>query len=108
MTHISDEALLTSLGYKENMLEELAKIKANTANFEKVIKHVVGLNDNLKSLDALVAFSNSVNYIKFKSHSQNDELIKAFHKEIRKWADKYKADIERVGDKDTYYLKSVA
>jgi len=108
MTHISDEALVTSLGYKENMLDELTKIKANTANFDKVIKHIVGLNDNLKSLDALVAFSNSVNHIKFKSHSQNPDLIEAFHEAIEKWADKYKADIQRVENKNTYYLKSVA
>jgi hypothetical protein len=108
MTHISNEALLTSLGYRESMLSQLEAIEKNTPNFDKVIKHLVALNDHLKHVDALVALSSTNDYIKIKSHSANEALIQEFHEETQKWAQKYKADIEQVEGKNTYYLKGVA
>jgi hypothetical protein len=95
-------------GSRDNMLTQLEAVEKNTPNFDKVIKHLVALNDHLKNIDAIVALSSSNNYIKIKSNAQTDELKDEFHAESKKWADKYKATIERVGDKDTYYLISVA
>jgi len=100
------ENLLIQLNYPVNeaTTKQLEAISQNTPGFFDFAKHIFSLNDELKKLDAVVAMSNSHNYLKLKCDSKNEEEIKEFTDLIMHWADKYKLTLKQVENKNTYYI----
>jgi transposase-like protein len=101
------EAILTQFGYvpSDNTLEQINRIIQNTAGFEKFSKHLFSLNDSLKHMNGFVALSNTNDYLKIKSEGDVSEAImEEFHETVRHWAQKYKVLIEKVPEKETYYI----
>ncbi len=107
--HISNEGLLTQLGYNadEANLRQLQTIAQNTPGFEQIKKHIVALNDHLKNYGGFVAMSNSHPYFKVKIESSEPSAIEVATAEIKKWANKYKVILEKVQNKETYYIKGI-
>ena len=103
---LTKEGILKQLGYNENDLERLNEIIKNTPGFEKIINHIVSLNDKLKHTNSFVAFSNSVPHFKIKIESSSKELKKEAEEIIQKWADKYNVVLEKVKE-GVYYIKKV-
>ncbi len=98
--------ILKQLGYSENDLKQLETIEKNTPGFEKIKNHLLSLNDKLKHLNGFIAFSNSVPHLKIKLDTDNNEFIKEAEEIIKKWADKYKVELERVKE-NVFYIKRV-
>ena len=84
----------------------MKRYKKNTDGFEHLRKHLVALNDHLKLHDSFVALSSSHDYFKIKNSATDDADIAVVDEMILNWAKKYRAKIERVDGKHTYYLKS--
>ncbi len=104
--NVTPETLLTQMDYpvKEATLSQLERIISNTENFDKFAKHIISLNDELKRFNAIVAMSNSHDYLKIKCDSHDEEEIKAFEDIVKHWSQKYKVDIQKVEGKNTYYI----
>jgi len=104
--NITAESLLSQLGYTKNeaSLNQMNSIINNTLNFEKFSKHLLGLHDNLKHTNSYIAMSNSHNYFKIKSESTNSTLIEEFNELVFKWATKYNVTLEKVDNKNVYYI----
>jgi len=100
------EGILKQLGYNENNLKRLDKVIKNTHGFEKIINHIVSLNDKLKHTNSFVAFSNSVPHLKIKIESTSDALKNEAKEIIEKWAKKYNVVLEEVKE-GVYYIKKV-
>jgi hypothetical protein len=100
------EAILTQLGYVPNdtLIEQLKAIQVNTPGYEKIEKHILDLNEHLKVNNAYVALSNSTNYLKIKVDSPTKELAEEAHEKIKHFSEKYKVDIEKLANKETYYI----
>ncbi len=100
------ENILIQLNYNVNdaTKKQLENIVANTNGFFDFAKHLFSLNDELKPVDAFVAMSNSNNYLKLKSNSSNESEIKEFEDIINSWAHKYKVNLQKVENKNTYYI----
>jgi len=107
MTIINDEAVLTKLGYVPNeaLLKQLNKIKQNTQNYEKIIKHVLDLHDALAVDKSYVAMSNSNDFLKIKVEAQTPQMKEEAIEKIKRFEEKFKAILEKVEGKDTYYIK---
>ena len=110
MTIINDEAVLTKLGYIPNdaLKAQLEKIKTNTPGYEKIIKHILDLHDALKVDKAYVAMSNSNNYFKIKFEEVAPEIKEETIEKIKHFEKKFKVILEKVKDKETYYIKGFA
>ena len=104
--NVTAENLLVQLEYpvKEATLEQMKRIMDNTPGFEQFAKHIISLNDELKRFNAIVAMSNSKDYLKIKCDSKDAEEIKAFEDIINHWSQKYKVALEKVDGKNTYYI----
>ncbi|WP_024789895.1 MULTISPECIES: hypothetical protein [unclassified Lebetimonas] len=102
---IEDLGLLKQLGYSENNIKELEKIKENTPNFKKIKNHLVSLNDKLKYLNGFIAFSNSVPHLKIKIENSG-ELLNEAKEIIEKWAKKYNVILEEVKE-NVFYIKGI-
>ncbi|WP_024790899.1 MULTISPECIES: hypothetical protein [unclassified Lebetimonas] len=102
---IEDLGLLKQLGYSENNIKELEKIKQNTPNFKKIKNHLVSLNDKLKYLNGFIAFSNSVPHLKIKIENSG-ELLNEAKEIIEKWAKKYNVILEEVKE-NVFYIKGI-
>ena len=103
MTH---EAILNQLGYTPNeaLSLQLSRIEANTAGFDKIIKHVLDLHEALKTDESYIALSNSNDYFKIKIDATG-EISKANAMEkINHFAEKYKVRLQQVEGKPTYYV----
>ncbi len=100
------EGLLKQLGYNEENLKRLEDVIKSTPGFEKIINHIVSLNDKLKHTNSFVAFSNSVPHLKIKIESMSEELKKEAEEIIQKWAKKYNVALEKVKE-GVYYIKKV-
>ena len=98
--------ILKQLGYNENDLNRFEMIEKNTPGFEKIKNHLISLNDKLKHLNGFIGFSNSVPHLKIKIDTNNKEFIKEAEEIIKKWAEKYKVEIERVKE-NVFYIKRV-
>ncbi len=98
--------ILKQLGYNENDLNRFEMIEKNTPGFEKIKNHLISLNDKLKHLNGFIGFSNSVPHLKIKIDNNNNEFIKEAEEIIKKWAEKYKVEIERVKE-NVFYIKRV-
>jgi len=100
------EAILTQLGYVSNdaLLKQLDSIEKNTTGYEKIKKHILDLHDHLKVDNAYVALSNSKDYFKIKIESASIELADEAHEKVQHFCDKYKVNIQKLDNKDTYYI----
>jgi len=102
------ENILIQLNYPVNevTVKQLENIVNNTTGFFDFAKHIFNLNDELKSVDGVVALSNSKDYLKLKCNSKLDSEIKKFEEIINFWANKFKVNLEKVENKNTYYIVS--
>jgi hypothetical protein len=100
------ENILIQLNYPQNesTTKQLEDIISNTPNFFDFAKHLFSLNDDLKKYDAVVAMSNTNNYLKLKCNSKLEDEINEFKNKIDNWADKYKVTLKQVENKNTYYI----
>ncbi len=100
------EAMLTQLGYAPNgaLLSQLERIETNTAGYEKIQKHIMDLHDHLKVDDSYVAMSNSNDCFKIKVESKTPEIAAEAHEKIRHFSDKFKVTVDKLDNKETYYI----
>jgi hypothetical protein len=104
---LTPEALLSQLGYSKNehTIEQIKKIIANTGDFEHISKHMITFNDALAVEKGYIAMSNSKDYFKIKCHEDpSADNLSAFIEMVEHWADKHKIALEKVADKNTYYI----
>ena len=103
---ITPENLLSMLGFSptEHSIKLMQKIIESTKGFEKFAKHIVSLNDSLKHMDGFIAPSNSYNYLKIKLKDVSKEIEEEFNQKVLSWAKKYKIELQKVPNKNTYYI----
>ena len=106
---ITNEGLLTQLGYNcdDANLSQLRTIADNTPGFEQIKKHIVALNDHLKNYGGFVAMSNSHPHFKVKIESDEPSAADKALDELNKWAQKYKVALQKVHNKQTYYILGI-
>ncbi|NWF66272.1 MAG: hypothetical protein HXX81_02270 [Campylobacterales bacterium] len=106
MTNVTNEEFLTRLGYNvnEGSLKELELVKQNTGEFEKIAKHIIDLHEHLKTMNAFIAISSTKPYLKIKNEEDKVEAIDFVNDYIKKWAEKYKVTLQKVENKNTYYI----
>jgi len=102
MKNLTDEALLTQLGYvaTSGTQEKLKLIIKKTPGYEKIKKHLLALHDNLKHHNSFVALSSTHDFFKIKNEDNSAEATDYIHK----WAEKYKISLRKVEGKETYYI----
>jgi len=107
MTH---EAILNQLGYTPNeaLSLQLSRIEANTVGYDKIIKHILDLHEALKPAESYVAMSNSNDYFKIKIDATSEISAAEAMEKINHFADKYKAQLQKVDGKPTYYILGFA
>ena len=100
------ENILIQFNYPVNdaTTKQLEDITKNTDNFYDFAQHLFTLSDDLKSVNAVVALSNSKDYLKLKSNSKIDSEIEKFSEIVNFWASKFKVTLEKVDNKNTYYI----
>lgn len=100
------EALLTQFGYaiSPSTLEQIERVMNNTVGFEQVEKHLLALHDTLRVHHSFVAMSNNQDYFKIKNEALGEAMIEEVNEIILKWSEKYKIGLEKVSDKNTYYV----
>jgi len=100
------EAMLTQLGYAPNeaLIKQLEDIQNNTIGYEKIQKHIMDLHDHLKVDNSYVALSNSNDYFKIKIESKTPEIAQEAHEKVKRFSDKFKVDIDKLDNKETYYI----
>jgi len=100
------EAMLTQLGYVPNnaLIEQLQRIEENTAGYEKIQKHIMDLHDHLKVDGSYIAMSNSNDFFKIKVEASSPEIAQEAHEKIRHFSEKYKVAINKLDNKNTYYI----
>lgn len=104
---ITAEVLQVQLGYSNNdhILEQVQERMENTPGFDKFSKHIISLNDKLKHMNAYVAVSNSEKYFKIKcDDSDSENILKEFHDEVAHFADKYEVKMQKLENKNVYYI----
>ena len=100
------QAILTQLGYSvtPNAEAQLERVINNTVGFEHVEKHLIVLHDALQVHHSFVALSSNKDYFKIKNEATSAEEIAEVNEMISKWAAKYKITLEKVPNKNTYYV----
>ena len=100
------EAMLTQLGYSPNdaLMSQLQEIEQNTTGYEKIQKHIMDLHDSLKVDGSFVAMSNTNNYFKIKVESPSAAVAEEAHEKIKRFSDKFKVKINKLDNKETYYI----
>jgi len=100
------DAMLIQLGYSPNeaLLSQIEKIENNTKGYEKIQKHIMDLHDHLKVDGSFVALSNSENYFKIKIEASSPELKEEAHEKVKHFSEKFKIEIKKLENKDTYYI----
>ena len=100
------DAMLTQLGYAPNsaLLSQLERIENNTTGYEKIQKHIMDLHDHLKVDGSYVALSNSEDCFKIKVEAQSPEIAEEAHEKIKHFSDKFKVTINKLDNKETYYI----
>lgn len=104
---LTPEALLAQLGYSKNeqTLKQISNIIDNTKGFDKFSQHIPSFNDILAVEKAYIAMSNSENYLKIKcDEDSNADNLSAFYEILNHWSDKYKLELRKVENKNTYYI----
>ncbi|TKI68283.1 hypothetical protein FCU45_11295 [Sulfurimonas crateris] len=100
------EAMLTQLGYVPNsaLVQQLQRIEENTAGYEKIQKHIMDLHDHLRVDGSYIAMSNSNDFFKIKVEAPSAEIAQEAHEKIRHFSEKYKVAINKLDNKNTYYI----
>lgn len=100
------DATLRQLGYTPNeaLLSQLEEIEKNTVGYDKIQKHIFDLHDHLKVDNGYVALSNSKPYFKIKIEAPTPELKEEAHEQVARFAEKFKVELEKLENKDTYYI----
>ncbi|WP_373072319.1 hypothetical protein [Sulfurimonas sp.] len=100
------DAMLKQLGYVPNeaLINQLQRIEQNTNGYDKIQKHIMDLHDHLKVDGSFVAMSNSEDYFKIKVEAGSDELAQEAHEKIKHFSEKFKVKINKIQNKDTYYI----
>ena len=100
------DAMLRQLGYAPNdaLIKQLEDIETNTSGYEKIQKHIMDLHDILKVDGSFVAMSNSVDSFKIKVEANSPELADAAHEKIQHFSDKFKVIVNKLDNKETYYI----
>ncbi|MEA3513396.1 MAG: hypothetical protein U9R37_07315 [Campylobacterota bacterium] len=104
---ITPEVLVSQLkiGHGETIISQVENTIKNTKNFNDFSKHILSLNDKLKHMNGYVALSNTHPYFKIKCDSiDNNEIIKEFKDELEHWSDKYHVELQKVENKEVYYI----
>ncbi|MEA3288879.1 MAG: hypothetical protein U9Q04_01755 [Campylobacterota bacterium] len=105
---VTPEVIVSQLeiGKTDSVLEQAKIAMENTKDFDKFAKHIISLNDKLKHMHAYVALSNSESYFKIKCDSQNDspEIVEEFTQEVNHFSEKYHVELQKVPNKDVYYI----
>ena len=104
--HLSKEAILIQLGFKETetTLKELDNIIKTTNEFYKISKHIIDLNEQLKHYSSFISMSSSYEYFKIKNMKESLDDIDEVNSIILKWANKYKVELKKVDNKETFYI----
>ena len=102
MKNLTDEALLTQLGYTatNGIQEKLKLVIQKTSGYEDIKKHLLALHDYLRPHNSFVALSSTEDFFKIKNENNSQEASEYIHK----WADKYKVSLAKVAGKETYYI----
>jgi len=100
------QAILTQLGYSVTPKSEaqLECVIKNTVGFEHIEKHLLALHDALKVHHSFVALSSNKDYFKIKNEATGTDLLAEVNELILKWAAKFKITLEKVPNKNTYYV----
>lgn len=103
---MTNEAILTQLDYTvtKSALEQLQRVIDNTHNFDQVQKHLISLHNQLKSHLSYVALSSTKDYFKIKNEAKTQDMQAEVNEMIQKWSNKYKITIQKVPQKETYYV----
>lgn len=103
---IDSHSLLTQLGYHESeaTLKQMDKIIANTKEFGKFSKHILSLLDHIKHTNSIIAMSNSNDYLKIKFEGNSPALLEEFKQIVTTWAEKYNIELQKVPNKEVYYI----
>lgn len=104
---VTPEVLASQLkiGKTDTVIEQINKAIENTNNFYKFAKHIISLNDKLKEFDSFIALSNS--FPLFKIKCEDKKFLSEFTKEVNHWSNKYNVEIEKVENKNVYYIKGI-
>lgn len=107
MRHLENDGLLKQLGYSINdgTIKQIKKIIENTEGFSHIERHLVPLNDELQKHKSYIAMSSSVDSFKIKNEAMSPEIREEVTEIIYKWANRYKIDLEKVKNRETYYIK---
>ncbi len=110
MTIINTDAVLTKLGYvpSDTLRKQLERIRDNTKDYDKIIKHVLDLHDALQVDKSYIAMSNSNDHLKIKVEALTPEMKEDALEKIERFKEKFKVALEKVDGKDTYYIKGFA
>ncbi len=107
---VTAEMLLSDLEYTktDTTISQMEGIIKNTNGFDKFAKHIISLNNNLKHMKAYIAMSNSENLLKIKCEKDDaPEILEEFHEAIAKWSNKYHVEVEKLPNKEVYYIKGI-
>ncbi|MCX6061627.1 MAG: hypothetical protein NT103_05185 [Campylobacterales bacterium] len=107
---MTQEAILSQLGLIPNvaLADQLERIEKNTHGFEKIIKHVMDLHEALKTNEAYVALSNTVDLFKIKIDATSKISATEAMEKINHFADKFKVKLQKVEGKETFYIVGFA
>ena len=100
------DAILRQLGYSitPNAIEQVQRVMDNTKDYDYVEKHLISLHDALKPCLSFVAISSTHDYFKIKNEAVGEEMVQSTKDIIQKWSKKYKIALEKVPNKETYYV----
>lgn len=103
---MQNDAMLIQLGYAPNpsLVSQFENIKSNTKDYAKIEKHIMDLHNHLKVNNSYIALSNSKDYLKIKIEADTEELIEEARQKVKHFSDKYKVKVEKLPNKDTYYI----
>jgi len=105
---ISADSLIRSLGLHTTdgtLVKQAQKIINNTRGFDKFAKHIISLNDFLQHVHGVVTLSNTKDYLKIKCKNDvSDAIVEEFNEKIINWANKYKVEVEKISNKQAYYI----
>ncbi len=100
------DAMLRQLGYSPNeaLVSQMKKVENNTLGYEKIQKHIMDLHDALKVDNAYIALSNSTDSFKIKIEAPSPEIAQEAHEKIKHFSDKFKVQLNKLDNKETYYI----
>jgi len=102
------EIILNDINYSKTAKNKdiIRNILEKNKNIIKTWDKVPTLIDKIEHMTGFVSISNSNDLIKisYKNNKISKNIEKEFHTVVRKWAEKYKIDLDYDYKKDQYYL----